>query len=393
MLLIHDVYMAYTVLARRYRPESFESLVGQNNVGETLKNAIRMDRVGHAYLFTGPRGVGKTSSARIFAKALNCPNQKDATPCQTCPICEGISKGMSPDVIEIDGASNNGVDDIREIRDAANYAPMESRYKIYIIDEVHMVTRAAFNALLKTLEEPPPHIVFIFATTEAHKIPETILSRCQRFDFLAISDADIVTRLQQILEEEGIETTKEVLFSLARFAEGGMRTAQSYLDQLITYSGNNKIEPQHLADLFRILTDEELIDVLEMAWDRNFEGLTRRSQELRSKSIQTTYVLNQLHQLLRNLLKIHHMGPVDGQDRIPGHLLDRAAKLAEKQSAQGLLSAIELIQSSKASMAKGLDPAWALEMCFLNLAHLGELPSISELMGMMVSSKKKTSDS
>lgn len=383
--------MAYTVLARRYRPESFDSLVGQKNVSETLKNAIKLNRIGHAYLFTGPRGVGKTSSARIFAKALNCEvNGTSPEPCLKCNTCTGISKGSAQDVIEIDGASNNGVEDIREIREAANYAPLNAPFKIYIIDEVHMVTRAAFNALLKTLEEPPPHVIFLFATTEAHKIPETILSRCQRFDFLAISEKDIVMRLQQILEEENVSADETVLRSLSRFADGGMRTAQSYLDQLITYSGGEKILPQHLAEMFRILTEEDLIELLEKASDGDLAYLTQKAEQFFNDGIQSSFVLDQLHQLLRTLLKIKHLGIKSEIDQISSELVERFKTIVEKQSSQGFMQALEIVQQGKNNLSKGLDPQWALEMVLMNLGHLKDLPSVSDLMGMMVQSKKKT---
>ena len=385
--------MAYTVLARRYRPESFEALVGQANVGDTLKNAIRLGRVGHAYLFTGPRGVGKTSTARIFAKALNCPNSVEGEPCLKCHICVAISKGSAPDVIEIDGASNNGVDDVREIRESSNYAPMEGRYKIFIIDEVHMVTRAAFNALLKTLEEPPSHVVFLLATTEAHKVPDTILSRCQRFDFMSISEGDIVMRLEQICEQEGVQVGREVLYALARFADGGMRNAQSCLDQLITYAGGTHIEPKHLASLFRILTDMELLEIIALALEGKLEELSKWAEGLRQRSVQTAYVLDQLHQMLRTLLKIKHLGRRAGEERLSSELLERALLISQGQSAQGWLAALELVQQGKINLSKGLDPIWALEMTLLNLGHLGEIPTLSELMGMLVSSKKKTSAS
>ncbi len=227
----------YVVVARRYRPQTFAELIGQEHVARALSGAIGANRVGHAYLFTGARGVGKTSAARILAKALNCVEGPTATPCNRCDICQSISAGSDVDVLEIDGASNRGIDEIRQLRQNVSIRPSRARYKIYIIDEVHMLTREAFNALLKTLEEPPEHVKFIFCTTEPTKIPITILSRCQRFDFAGIGQQAIVARLQQIVDAEGTKVEPAALAILARRAAGSMRDSQSLLEQLLAFGG------------------------------------------------------------------------------------------------------------------------------------------------------------
>ncbi|BET69475.1 hypothetical protein ASA1KI_43930 [Opitutales bacterium ASA1] len=232
----------YQVIARKWRPRVFDEVVGQEHVVRTLKNAITRNRIAHAYLFVGPRGTGKTTTARIFAKALNCEHGPTPSPCGTCAACTAITNGSSMDVIEIDGASNNSVDQIRDLRDDVRYAPTQGKYKVYIIDEVHMLSASAFNALLKTLEEPPPHVKFVFATTEAHKVLATIVSRCQRFDLKPISDELIVGRLAQIAEAEGIRVEPAALRAIARLADGGMRDSQSILDQMIAFCGDSIAE-------------------------------------------------------------------------------------------------------------------------------------------------------
>jgi DNA polymerase III subunit gamma/tau len=232
--------MSYQVTARKWRPQKFEEVVYQDHVSKTLKNSIEKGRVSHAYLFSGPRGTGKTTMARILAKALNCETGPTPSPCGECDNCREIRNSMSFDVIEIDGASNRGVNDIRELRENVNFAPIKSKYKIYIIDEVHMLTKEAFNALLKTLEEPPPHVVFIFATTEAHQIPDTILSRCQKYFFKKIPVDPIVRQLKNIIQHEGYRVSDKALFPIARAAEGSMRDAQSLMDQVISFSDSRK---------------------------------------------------------------------------------------------------------------------------------------------------------
>jgi len=232
------------VLARKWRPQVFEDVIGQEHITQTLVNAIRTDRLAHAYIFGGPRGVGKTSVARIFAKAINCAEGEPGIPCNQCRSCREITEGNSVDVQEIDGASNRGIDEIRELRENAKYMPSASRYRIYIIDEVHMLTLPAFNALLKTLEEPPPHVKFIFATTESHKVPITILSRCQRFDFKRIPLPKIVAILTKICKHEDVQIGSTGLSMVAREAEGSMRDAESLLDQVIAFAGQTVLDSQ-----------------------------------------------------------------------------------------------------------------------------------------------------
>jgi DNA polymerase-3 subunit gamma/tau len=254
--------MAYQVLARKWRPQRFSEVVGQEHITRTLQNAILQSRVGHAYLFVGPRGIGKTTTARIFAKALNCLQGIVPEPCGECTNCREIAQGASLDVIEIDGASHNKVEHVRDIRDNVQYTPAHSRFKIYLIDEVHMLTPAAWNALLKTLEEPPPHVKFLFATTEAHKVLPTIVSRCQRFDFKGIPVPLIVACLRQIAVQEGIHVDEGALSAIARAADGGMRDAQSIFDQIIAFCGGlaeaERIREQDVIEVFGLASAGEL---------------------------------------------------------------------------------------------------------------------------------------
>jgi DNA polymerase-3 subunit gamma/tau len=254
--------MSYVAIARKWRPSSFEEICGQTHVTRTLQNALRLQRVHHAFLFTGARGVGKTSAARVLARALNCGDGTKLEPCGICASCTEIAAGQSPDVVEIDGASNNSVDDIRDLRDNVRYLPQGGRKKVYIIDEVHMLSRGAFNALLKTLEEPPEHVVFIFATTEAHKIPETILSRVQRFDFKRIPTAVVLARLQQVCQGEGVTAEVEALRLIARAGEGSMRDSQSLLDRVISTCGD-RLSIQDVTEILGLVDRGLLFEVLE----------------------------------------------------------------------------------------------------------------------------------
>ena len=267
--------MSYEVFARKYRPQTFDDLVGQNHVSQTLKNAVEQNRLAHAYLFVGPRGVGKTSTARILAKALNCVNGPTVTPCGVCDNCKEIAAGNSLDVIEIDGASNNSVEDVRELRDNVRYAPAKGRYKIYLIDEVHMLSSAAFNALLKTLEEPPPHVKFIFATTEPQKVLPTILSRCQRFDLHRIPAKLIAQHLQYIAKQEKITLEPAAAHAIARGAEGGLRDAESMLDQLVAFCGD-PISEGDVLKVFGFTSEQTVADLT----DRILRSATAEAIEL-----------------------------------------------------------------------------------------------------------------
>ena len=298
--------MSYQVLSLKLRPQRFDEVVGQTHVTRTLQNAIGLDRVAHGYIFSGPRGVGKTTTARILAKVLNCKNPKDNNPCGTCVNCTEITQGSNLDVQELDGASNRGIDEMRDLREAVKYPPNNSKYRIYIIDEVHMLTREAFNALLKTLEEPPPHVIFIMATTDAHKVPATILSRTQRFDFKHISINDISEYLKQILESENIKYDTDGIRLIAQKADGSLRDSLSLLDQTIAYA-SDALDVETIRDVLGIIKENVFLNIIQTIEKRDHKEVIHQLSQLLNAGYAISDFISGFNEFLRNCM-IHKTG-------------------------------------------------------------------------------------
>ncbi|WP_283111586.1 DNA polymerase III subunit gamma/tau [Lactobacillus gallinarum] len=299
--------MAYQALYRKWRPRTFDSVIGQESITDTLKNAIKRGKVSHAFLFAGPRGTGKTSCAKIFAKALNCTNLQDGEPCNECANCIAADKGSMPDIMEIDAASNNGVDEIREIRDKVKYAPTEGKYKVYIIDEVHMLSMGAFNALLKTLEEPPEHVVFILATTELQKVPATIISRTQRYNFKRISKDDLEKRMKYILDQENIKYEDKALAVIAQVADGGMRDALSILDQLLSYE-KESVNYQDTLEITGFAAKENIEKILLALLEQNPESALKLAQTELAQGASSKNILDELIEMATKSLMLIKAG-------------------------------------------------------------------------------------
>ncbi|MGB9629425.1 MAG: DNA polymerase III subunit gamma/tau [Thermodesulfobacteriota bacterium] len=371
--------MSYEVLARRYRPEIFEEVVGQRTITQTIQNAISQNRVAHAFLFTGARGVGKTSTARILAKALNCEFGPNINPCNQCSTCQEIKKGISIDVIEIDGASNRGIEEVRELRENVRYTPAKSRYKIYIIDEVHMLTREAFNALLKTLEEPPPHIIFIFATTEPHKIPATILSRCQRYDFKRIPLKEILANLKQIVEKEGIQISQRGLLSIAQASEGSMRDAQSLLDQVISYGGE-EIKDEDIGEILGLIDQKIILDTLEAIANKDARKCMEMVEYIYHYGYDLQHFCRDLLQSLRNLILIKVCPTPEGMIDFPEEDLKELKILAEKFEFDQLNYLFSLLLKGEEEVSQSTFPRVMLEITLIRMAMLQPLLPIDQIL-------------
>jgi DNA polymerase-3 subunit gamma/tau len=371
--------MSYLVLARKYRPQTFEQVVGQDHVTNTLRNAIRTDRVAHALLFAGPRGVGKTSVARIMAKAMNCQHGPTPSPCDVCQSCKEITEGIALDVFEIDGASNRGINEIRELRENIKYMPGHGRFKIYIIDEVHMLTAEAFNALLKTLEEPPAHVLFLFATTEAHKIPITILSRCQRHNFKRIGLEDIVRSLERVCEELRFNIGEEGLRLLAREAGGSMRDALSLLDQVMTYSEGEVTEDQVLDSLGAI--DRKVIfDLSSALLASNVIAALDLLEELYNYGHDLKRLYGQMLSHFRHLIlvKMGQTGPplID----VPVHDITLMKRQVEDVSLESVNQLFAVLFEGEVGIRLSAQPKLALEALFIKLAQFKHLVSFDQIL-------------
>ena len=370
---------SYLVLARKWRPQVFEEVMGQKHITQTLQNAISQKRVAHAFLFTGARGVGKTSTARILAKALNCEKGPKINPCNQCANCQEITNGSSMDVIEIDGASNRGIDEIRELRENVRYTPAKSHYKIYIIDEVHMLTKEAFNALLKTLEEPPPHIVFIFATTEPHKIPATILSRCQRYDFKRIPLREIRESLQRIVGEEQIQISQRGLISISQESEGSLRDAQSLLDQVIAYAGKNIVD-NDIAEVLGLIDRKILNDTIEAIADKDAERCMEIIEYVYHFGHDLQHFCRELLQYLRDLILIKVSQHPEGLIELPEEELESYKKQAEKFQFDQLNHLFSLLLKGEQEIAQSTFPRTMLELTLIRMATLRPILPVDEMM-------------
>lgn len=369
--------MAYQVTARKWRPRQFDEVVGQEHITATLKNAVHSGRVAQCYLFCGPRGVGKTTTARILAKVLNCVAARDGNPCEECDSCQSIAASISMNVLEIDGASNNGIDDIRELREVVRYAATEGVYKIYIIDEVHMLSTAAFNGLLKTLEEPPEHVVFIFATTEVQAVPETILSRCQRFNFRRISTGQIAAHLATIAQAEGIAVEEGALHLLASRADGALRDAESLLDQVVSFEP--EVSQQAVVQVLGLVDHGlyfELLDALRDAAPARVLELVAQAVDEGADIEEFVYGLVEL---LRHLLFAKIQGRADELD-LAEDARRRCSELADAMASADLLRMMQSLLDLEADIKRSVQPRFRVEIALVHLALMGRSVDVSELL-------------
>jgi len=378
--------MSYLVLARKYRPQTFDEVYAQEHITQILKNTIELDRTAQAYLFTGPRGVGKTSLARIFAKSLNCLNGGPTiTPCNKCTNCVEITEGTSADVIEIDGASNTGVDDIRDLQRELMYSPSNSNFKIYIIDEVHMLSKNAFNALLKTLEEPPKNVIFIFATTEPHKVLPTIISRCQRFDFKRIPIPAIVKQMKFITKKEEISISEEALFLIAKKADGSMRDALSLMDQIIAY-GKNDITTDDVLSIFGIVHTDIYNEILKLIHKKDPKNVLKHLHSILEKGNDIQEFINGFLDYLRNILLLK-----TGLDVPEVSAADKKTMLTlgKKFSENEFLYLITLLIKTKTDIKNSSNPIIIAEMSFVKLTKISDMISIEKIIDSLSSIPEK----
>ena len=380
--------MAYLVLARKWRPQNFTDLIGQEHVSQTLANAIRSGRIHHAFLFTGARGVGKTSAARILAKALNCDEGLSDKPCGICSSCTEITAGQGLDVIEVDGASNTGVDDVRELRENIRYLPNRSRYKIFIIDEVHMLSTNAFNALLKTLEEPPEHAKFIFATTEPHKIPITILSRCQRFDFRKIPLARVASRMREISDAEQLTISDRSLSLVARQGEGSMRDALSTLDQVIAFSGE-QVDDEAVQTLLGMVDRRLLLDTVEAVLQRDSRRALDAVRRVDQLGLALRRFTQDLLEMFRGMVICKVVeDPAEMLDLV-GEELKELKALAEEASLDDLQRIVTLLMKTQTELVNSSFPLLTLEMSLIRLATLAPTQDLAKLISHIESLEKR----
>ncbi len=370
---------SYVVVARRYRPQAFGELIGQEHVSQALSNAIATHRVGHAYLFTGARGVGKTSTARILAKALNCVHGPTSEPCNECDICRSISTGDDVDVLEIDGASNRGIDEIRQLRQNVNVRPSRARFKIYIIDEVHMLTRKAFNALLKTLEEPPEHVKFIFCTTEATKIPITILSRCQRFDFAGISTRSIFNRLRQIVEAEGVQAEDEALEVLARRAAGSMRDSQSLLEQLLSFA-SQRITVADVHGMLGTAGDQRLTTIVKHLVERNAAAALSELSAAAQEGVDVAQLIEQLFGYFRDCMVAAVGCPADTFLYASTANSSDVIEAGQRLGLQTILAAMQILDQTLSRLKYSTQSRILAELALVRICNLEDLEGLSGLI-------------
>jgi DNA polymerase III subunit gamma/tau len=379
--------MNYIVTARKWRPNRFDEVIGQEHITITLKNAIKNNKIAHAYLFAGPRGVGKTTTARILAKTLNCTSPKDTEPCNSCEMCNSFNSSQSLDIIEIDGASNRRIDEIRSLRESVKYAPTKGKYKVYIIDEVHMLTTESFNALLKTLEEPPEHTIFIFATTDIQKVPLTIISRCQRFDFRRIELSPMKSLLKKIAEEEKIEIDDQSLTIIAKKADGALRDAESLFDQIVAFSGH-KIEAQDLSTMLNLIDEEVFFIISDSILDKKYISGFEVTKQIYEKGWNFVDFISGLIEHFRNILTVNLSGKVDFIECADIYK-ERYLNFKNKFSEGDLLRILNYLNKTQQELRFTQNQKLKIEVSLCSLIGLEKSSTIKDAIEKLEETKKK----